>query len=295
MKIVGTNFVRFAVRAGDTVRFKELAASGNLQAVNHLIGPAVIRTADFDDAFMLGCATCHADCRHNGFRARAEHTEHLASGHQFVYLFCKKKFAFVEKSRHGAAMIEQFEHLFSDGLEVAAQNGRTACLKEVDVLIAVTVVKIRAFRLVHAHRERIVESKVVLHSAGDVLLCFRRDLFGFGALCVKVVENIFQSVFRYAIYRLVGKVFQFLIDLLCVFPFGNAVAVCHNSPPYIVCYQTIQLLYHIKAQSKYQKRPRKPYKSTIMFNTNRKKTHLRARRLPFSNRTSVLQNQQVCA
>lgn len=191
----------------------------------------MVCAAHFDDAFVLGCAARHADCRHDGFRARAEHTEHLASRHQFAYLLCKQQFSFMEKSRHGSAVVEKLKHLFSDRLEVAAQNGRAACLKEVYVLIAVTVVKIRAGRFFHAHGEGIVESKIVLHSAGDILLCLSGDLFGFCALGVEVLQDLFECVFRYTIDRLTCQFFKFRIDFVCVFPFGNAVAVCHNSPP----------------------------------------------------------------
>lgn len=213
------------------MRFEELTASGDLQAVNHLIGPAVICAAAFDDAFMLRCATCHADCRHNGFGARTEHTEHFASRHQFADFLCQKKFSFVEKAGYGAAVVEKLEDFFSDRGEIASQNGWTARLKEIDVLIAVTVVKVCAFRFFHTHREREVEREVVLNAARNVLLCFSRYFFGLCAFCIEMIENVFESVFRYAIDRLIGQVLQFLIDLLCILPFGNAVAVCHNSPP----------------------------------------------------------------
>lgn len=33
--------------------FKKVAASGDFQTIDHLVGPAVICAADFDDAFVL--------------------------------------------------------------------------------------------------------------------------------------------------------------------------------------------------------------------------------------------------
>ena len=182
---------------------------------------------------MLGSATSNADCSHDGFRARTEHTEHFASRHQLVDLLCKQEFSFVEKTGYGAASVEEFENFFFDRREVAAQNGGAARLKEVDILVAVAVVQICAFSLLHAHGEREVEREVVLNAAGNILLCLGRDFFGLCALGVEMIENVFESVLGYAIDRLIRQIFQFFIDLLCILPFGNTIAVCHNSPPEI--------------------------------------------------------------
>lgn len=110
-----------------------------------------------------------------------------------VDFFCEKEFGFVEQTGYGAAFVQEFEDLFSDCGIVAAENGGTARLQEVDVLVAVDVIKVSTIRLCHANGERIVERKVVLDAAGDKLFGFRDNLFGFGALGIEVFQNFLSS------------------------------------------------------------------------------------------------------
>ena len=137
----------------------------------------------------------------------------------------------MEKTGYGTASVEKLEHFFSDCGEIASQNRRTARLEEIDVLIAVTVIQICAFGFFHTHREGEVECEVVLDTARNIFLCLCGNLFGFCTLGIEVFQNLFEIFLRHTINRLVCQILQFFIDLLCVFPFGNAVAVCHNLPP----------------------------------------------------------------
>ena len=114
----------------------------------------------------------------------------------------------MEQTGHGAAVLDELDRLFLDGGIVAAQDGGTARLQEVDILVAVKVVHVRAFRLDDAHGERLVESEVVLHAAGDVLLRLRGDGFGLGALLVVVVlADVLISLLGDAVNGLGGELF----------------------------------------------------------------------------------------
>ena len=221
-QVVGADFVGGAEAAfGNAVAFKKVAASGDFQTIDHLVGPAVICASDFDDAFVFGCTTGYADCRHDGFCARAEHTEHFARRHMFIDLFCKQKFRFVEKTGNGTAGFDKFDRLFLNFGEVAAEDCRAARLQEVEVFVAVRVVKVCAFGFYHAHGEGFVESKVVLNAAGDILFCLGGDCFGFRALFVEVVfDDVLIRCVRYAIDGFAREFVQLVVDVLRFRPFA---------------------------------------------------------------------------
>ena len=84
----------------------------------------------------------------------------------FVDLLSEQKLTLMEQAGYRAAVIKKLNDLLSYGSIVAAEDGRTACLQEVIVLVAVKVIKERALSLGYANRERIVESEVVLNAAG---------------------------------------------------------------------------------------------------------------------------------
>ena len=184
----------------------------------------MIGATDLDDSLLLGRAARHADGAHDGLGAAAEHTEFLDVGHALVDLLRDEELRLMEQTGHGAAVLDELDRLFLDGGIVAAQDGGTASLQEVDILVAVKVVHVRAFSLDDAHGERLVESEVVLHAAGDVLLRLRGDGFGLGALLVVVVlADVLISLLGDAVNGLGGELFQALIDLLCVSPASDAV------------------------------------------------------------------------
>ena len=55
------------------------SAAWDLQAIDHLVTPAVIGAADFDDVLFLGSDTGDTHGSHDRLRAAAQHTEHLLS------------------------------------------------------------------------------------------------------------------------------------------------------------------------------------------------------------------------
>ena len=119
---------RLIAAAGDAVRFQKRPAAGDFQTVDHLVGPTVIRAADLDDALFARRNARDAKRRHDGLRAAAEHTEHFNVRHMLIDLFCDHQLRFVEQTRHRAALVQQFNHLFPDDGIVAAENCRAAGL-----------------------------------------------------------------------------------------------------------------------------------------------------------------------
>ena len=223
--VVGTHLVNDLESAvGNAVGFEELSGAGHLGAVDHLVGPAVIRAADFDDSLLLGRAACDSERAHNGLRAAAEHTEFLDVGHTLVYLFRDEQFRLVEQTRDGAAFLDELDGLFLHRGIVAAEDGGSARLQKVDILVPVYVIHIGAFRLDHTHRERLVEGKVVLNAAGDILLGFGGDGLGLRALLVIVVfADVLVCLFRNAVNGLGSELFQALVDFLRIRPARYAV------------------------------------------------------------------------
>ena len=69
--------------AWDALRFKPTRAR-DMQAINHLVAPAVIRAADLDDIFLFGERPRRADGRHHAFGPRTQHAEHFHGGHEAV-------------------------------------------------------------------------------------------------------------------------------------------------------------------------------------------------------------------
>ena len=147
----------------------------------------------------------------------------------FIDLFCKQKFRFVEKTGNGTAGFDKFDRLFLNFGEVAAEDCRAACLQEVVVLVAVKVIKERAFSLGHANREGIVESEVVLNAAGDILLCLGGNRLRLCALGLEIIENVFKCLFGNAIDRLRSELVKLIVNGLCVFPFADSISVAHDN------------------------------------------------------------------
>ena len=116
-----------------------------------------------------------------------------------VNLFCKQKLSLVEKTGNGAAGVDKLNYLFTNGGIVAAQDCGAAGLKEVKILVSVYIVKICALCLGNADGERIVECKVVLNAAGDVILGLGGNLFGFCAVILKIIENLFKLLIGYTV------------------------------------------------------------------------------------------------
>ena len=178
VQVIRTNLVGEGVEASrNSVGFQQSAGARNLRAVDHLIAPAVVIAAFFNDALVSGSDAGDSQGGHDGFRAASQHSEHLHPRHVLVNLFGQKKFGFVQESGDRAAFVEQLDDRVPNGRIVAAQNGWAAGLKEVQVLIAVLVVEVGPFGFPEGYRERFVEGQIVLHASRDVFLRFFVDGF----------------------------------------------------------------------------------------------------------------------
>ena len=217
---------RLIAAAGNPVRFQKCPAAGDFQTVDHLVGPAVVRAADLDDALFARRNARDAERRHDGLRAAAEHTEHLDVRHMPVDLFRDHQLGFVQQTCHRAAFVQQFNHLFPDDGIVAAEDRRAAGLQEVNVLVAVLVVEIRAVGPRHAHGKRLVEGQIMLDAAGDILLRLLIHSLGGFALFIEILEDyIVVIVVRDLPYGLTGQRLEPRIDLVGIVPTADAAVV----------------------------------------------------------------------
>ena len=106
IEVVRTNLVGGAVStAGNAVRLEQCSTAGDLQAVDHLVGPAVVCAADLDDALFAGSYARNAQRGHDGFGARAEHAEHFNVGHVLVDLACDEHLRLMQQTGYGAALV----------------------------------------------------------------------------------------------------------------------------------------------------------------------------------------------
>ncbi|MPN21909.1 hypothetical protein SDC9_169291 [bioreactor metagenome] len=150
----------------------------------------MVGTAHFDDVFLFGGKARHANRRHAGLGAGAQHAEHLDGGHVFGDFFGQLVFKFVEKAGARAAVVQQLDHFVAHLYRVAAQHGGAARLQKVVVFVAVNVVQKSALRFGEYQRKRVVECKVMLHPAGDDGFCLFDHLFGFCAFFGVVIVLI---------------------------------------------------------------------------------------------------------
>ena len=197
----------------------------------------MVCTAHLDDSLFLGSASCDTDSGHNGFGTAAEHTEFFYVRHIFVDFFGNEKFCLVEKTGNGTALFDELDSLFSNCWEVATQDGRTARLQKVYVFVAVDIFEVCALCLGHAHWERLVECKVVLHAARNILFGFGGDSLGLRALFVVIFSaNLLISIFWNAIDILIGQFLETCVDFLRVRPTGNAVTGFLLTFEFGICY-----------------------------------------------------------
>ena len=234
IQVVGPHLVGGGVGAlGDAVGLQQRPAAGDLQTVDHLIGPAVIGAADLDDALFPGGDAGDAQGGHHRLGAGAQHPEHLHIGHVAIDLPGNEHLGFMEQACDGAALIEQLKDFFPDHRVIAAQDGGAAGLEKVNVLVAVLVVEVSPLGLGHAHGEGLVEGQVVLHTAGDVLLGLLIHRPGLGAFLVVILQNyIIIILVRHLPNGLVGEGLELGVDLVGIVPSADA-AIIHAAAPFL--------------------------------------------------------------
>ena len=140
-QIVRTDFIGQLIRSPrDSVRFQQRPASRDLKTVYHLIRPAMISPSDLDDPLVIRRDPCNTQRCHNRLCAGTQHAEHLHVRHVLIDFLSDEHFRFVKQSGHRAAGIEQVDDLLPYYWIVAAQDGRTARLQEVDIFVTVLIV-----------------------------------------------------------------------------------------------------------------------------------------------------------
>ena len=100
----------------------------------------MISPSDLDDPLVIRRDPCNTQRCHNRFRTGTQHAEHLHVRHVLVDFLSDEHFRLVEQSGHRTAGIEQVDDLLPYYWIVAAQDGRTARLQEVDIFVAVLIV-----------------------------------------------------------------------------------------------------------------------------------------------------------
>ena len=217
----------------DAVGFQQRPAAGNFQTVDHLVGPAMIGTADLNDALFPRGDAGDAQGGHHCLGAGAQHPEHLYIGHVAVDLPGDEHLRLVEQARDGAALIEQLKDLFPDHGVIAAQDGGAAGLEEIDVLVAVLVVEVSALGLGHAHGKGLIKGQIVLHAAGDILLGLLIYRPGLGTLLIVILQDhIIIILVRHLPNGLVSEGLELGIDLLGIVPSADA-AIIHAAAPFL--------------------------------------------------------------
>ena len=162
-------------------------------SVGQLIRPAVVSAAHFQNIFLPCFQPGDPGGAHGGLCSRPQHPEHLHRGHQIGDLFRQLILILVEQSRGRAAGIQQIDHLFPHFRHIAAQDGGTSGLKQIVIPIAVNIPQFCPFRLCDDDGEGVIEGQVVLHPAGDHLLCLGDHLLGLGTFCVKIVLDVVRQ------------------------------------------------------------------------------------------------------
>ena len=183
-----------------------------MQAVDHLVAPAVVRAADLDHPLLAGEGARAADRRHHALRARAEHAEHLDGRHEAVDQFGQLELVLVEQPGHRSGLLDHLGHLSPERLVVAAEHRGPAGLQEVDVLVAVQVPEVGALGLAHGQGERVVEGEVVLHAAGDELHGGSGELLAAAAARVVPGEHLVHHVAANGAERLLDQRAELLVD-----------------------------------------------------------------------------------
>ena len=232
IQIIGEEFLgvledikRNAMRLGEF-------GTGDTDTVAELIAPAVVSAAHFQDIFIFGSKSCHTNRRHARLGARTEHTEHIDRRHIVDNLFGKLVFILVEQTGGRTAVIQQLNNLFAHGGRVGAQNGGTAGLQKVEILVAVNIIQLHAAGFGENQREGIVKRKVVLYAAGDCFFCFINHFLGLFAFFTVIFGFIFlQSVRTNGINRLFNQIIQLSGDFRSVMILRNRksrVHFCHS-------------------------------------------------------------------
>ena len=197
--------------------------TGHVQAIHHRVAPAMVGAAHFDDLLFLRERAGTPDGRHDAFRARPEHPEHLDGWHQAIDQLCQFEFILVEETGHRPAGLQHFDDLVAHGRIIAAEHGRAAGLQEIDIAVPIGVPQVGAFGLFDGDREGIIEGQVVLHPAGDEFLGFQVERLRAGAFGLEIVQVFLHALRPDGMHRLADQRIQPAVDIFHIRIFGNGI------------------------------------------------------------------------
>src|SRR5208282_3580848 len=96
----------------------------------------------------------------------------------------------MQQAGDGSAGVEQRMDLLPDGSVIGREQRRSSGLEEVDITVAVDIGQIGAVSTRDCQRERIVESEIVLHAAGNNFLSSFRKMPGLHAPFLEILEHL---------------------------------------------------------------------------------------------------------
>ena len=189
----------------------------------------MISAAHLDDVLMAGSQTGHTHSAHAGLCTGTQHTEHLYGRNTVGDLLGQLVLIFMEQTGGRTAIVQQFLNLLLHYIVVRAQDGGTAGLQEVVILVAVNIVELSTLGLGHYDGERIVKRQVVLHTAGNDLFRLGDHRLRLRALLVEVFFFILLQCSRAdGINRLFDERVQLSGDLRCIKILRNCKSGIHN-------------------------------------------------------------------
>src|SRR5208282_5393972 len=100
---------------------------------------------------------------------------------------------------------------------------RSSGLEEVDIAVAVDIGQIGAVSARDCQRERIVESEIVLHAAGNDSFCSFRKMPGLHAPFLEILEHLLHVFPANGTDGLLHKSGKAGVDLVRIGPGGNSV------------------------------------------------------------------------
>jgi len=206
--VVGIHFPGiFKTACRNTVGL-EIGGTGNVQAEDHLVAPAVIRAAHLNDGGVAGKIPGRPNRGHDTLRAAAQHAEHLDIRHESVYQPGQFQFVLVKEPGNRSARLYQRQDFFLDRFVIAAQQSGTAGLQKVNVPVAVHIPQPGIPGFGNGNREWVIESQVVLNTAGNVTAGFRGQCTRLRTFFVEIPHDGIHAVSFEGPHGLADQLFE---------------------------------------------------------------------------------------
>ena len=106
------------------------------------------------------------------------HPEHVHPGYMIADKLSDLQLVFMEEPGGRPCGGNQIQDLFLYSRIIAAQNGGTAGLQEIDMPVSILIIEIGTFGPVKNNGVRIVKGQVVLDATRDYFFCLFDNCFG---------------------------------------------------------------------------------------------------------------------